>query len=567
MFVWGLGILFCVASIIFKVQYSWIMKDLIDEALIKHNLNLLIKLSILFSILVIFSVLFNYLKEFIFSYISQKLIASMRKEVFIHLLRLPYSFFLKTDHGSLINCIINDPENIQRAFTDYIISLVSSVFTIIIVLFWLFYIDALLALTVLIIIPIFTIASLYLWKKIEYWGKNVIAKTAEMTGHIQQILQSIEYIKLIRNKVLLTDYFSKLCDEWSDYNLKLSMSRVFSNNLWEGILTPYQAVIFLLGGIFYIQSGRPSIGTMIAFIDYLNLLIPAMLTLINEIPIVAQGGISAKRIFDYFQEQPEISGNKYLDCIEPLSIEFKHVYFKHPNTNFAINDLSFSIFQKDFITVIGESGSGKSTLARLIVRLFEPDSGIILINGQDIKSYDIESLRATIGFVQQDTYLLHGTIKDNLLLDNRSLTEEELSIALQLAELSTLIDRLPEKIDTHLNKMGTNLSGGERQRLSLARLILKKPSLIILDEATSALDLATEKSVLHNLNQIFQQTTCIAIDHKLTTIHNSDKIFVVENGTIIEQGTFNILSNTNGKFKKYWDCKKMYEQTNSNFAL
>lgn len=222
-----------------------------------------------------------------------------------------------------------------------------------------------------------------------------------------------------------------------------------------------------------IQSGQPSIGTMIAFIDYLNLLIPAMLTLINEIPIIAQGGISVKRIYDYFEEHPEISGNKYLNCSEPLSIEFKYVCFRHPNTKFAINNLSFSIDQKDFITIIGESGSGKSTLAKLIVRLFEPDSGIILINGQDIKNYDIENLRASIGFVQQDTYLLHGTIKDNLLLDNISMTEEELTMALQLAELDSLIDRLPEKLDTHINKLGTNLSGGEKQRLSLARLLLK----------------------------------------------------------------------------------------------
>lgn len=551
--IWGLGIIFSVVSILLKVQYSWVMKELIDDALIKRNLNLLIKLSIIFPFLVILSVLFNYLKEYIFCYISQKLIATMRKDIFIHLLQLPYNFFLKTDPGNLINCINNDPENIQRAFTDYIISLISSGFTIIIVLSWLFFINVSLALNVLIIIPVFAIFSLFLWKKISYWGKIVTVKTAELIEHLQQIFQSMEWIKLINNKTMLTHYFSKLCDEWSKTNLKLSMNRVFSNHLWEAILTPYQGVIFFVGGVSYIQFGNPTIGTMIAFIDYLNLLIPAMLTLINEIPVIAQGSVSVKRLYQYFQKQTEISGNKYINSSSPMNIEFKHVCFKHPNTKFCIDDLSFTINQEEFVTIIGKSGAGKSTIAKLIVRLFEPDFGSILINGNDIKSYNIENLRSVIGFVQQDIYLLHGTLRDNLLLDNNNLTDNQLYKALQLAELDNLLDRLPLKLDTDIHQRGTNLSGGEKQRLAIARLILKKPLLIILDEATSSLDLYTEKCVFHNLNSLFGKTTCIAIDHKLITIHQADKILVLENGKIVENGTIDDLISTNGRLKKLLD--------------
>lgn len=553
--VWGIGILFAITSILIKIKYNWIMKDLIDEALIKRNLNLLIKLSITFPLLVILSVLFNYLKEYAFSFISQKLIAKMRADIYTHLMHLPYKFFLKTNHGDIINCIINDSENVQRAFTDYIISLISSVFTILLVLFWLFYIDYRLAFIVLIIIPIFTISSLCLWKKTEFWGSAIRQKTSEMTSFIQQALQSIELIKLIRNKTLLTKKYTNLCTEWSKSNLKLVMSRVSMNSLWESILTPYQAIIFLTGGISYIRLGYPSIGTMIAFIDYLNLLIPAMLTLINEIPVVASGSVSVRKIYDYLQEKPELSGDLCINKNETLNVDFKNVYFKHPNTKFSIENLSFSVDEKKFVTFIGTTGSGKSTIAKLIVRLFEPDSGSIYINGQNIKNYNLDNLRDVIGLVQQDTYLLNGTIKDNLLLDNPDLSDYEIDNALHLVELDTLLDRLPLKLNTVIEERGTNLSGGEKQRLSIARVILKRPKLIILDEATSALDIATEKQILDNLKTIFEQVTCIAIDHKLITLENTDKIIVVSDGSIIEEGTLNELINIDSYLKKILEIK------------
>ena len=174
------------------------------------------------------------------------------------------------------------------------------------------------------------------------------------------------------------------------------------------------------------------------------------------------------------------------------------------------------------------------------------------INGQNIKNYNLDNLRDVIGLVQQDTYLLNGTIKDNLLLDNPDLSDYEIDNALHLVELDTLMDRLPLKLNTVIEKRGTNLSGGEKQRLSIARVILKRPKLIILDEATSALDIATEKQIFDNLKTIFEQVTCIAIDHKLITLENADKIIVVSDGSIIEEGTLNELINIDSYLKKIW---------------
>lgn len=555
--VWFLGVAFTVISIFFKIRYSWIMKDLIDEGLIKCNQELLVRLTILFLLLVILSVFFNYMKEYIFSFISQKLVHEMRKDIINHLIHIPYKNFLKKyNNGSIINYIIHDSENIQRAFTDYIISLISSFFTILIVLLWLFYINKYLALIVLIVIPLFTFCSLILWKKIQYWGDKLRDNTSEITDFIQQMTQSLELIKLVKNKRLLVHKFNKLSEQWSVNNLKLVMNRVFMNNLWESILTPYQSVIFLIGGIWYIKFGNPSIGTMIAFIDYLNLLVPSMLILINQIPVIASGAISVEKIYDYLNEEIEISGNLTFDRDKKLNVEFKNVCFKYPNTNFSIENLSFKVDENEFVTFIGSTGSGKSTIAKLMVRLFDPDSGCIIINGHNIKDYDIDCLRDSIGIIQQDTYLLNGTIRENLILDCDNLSDYEINKSLEITELETLINRLPDKFNTYIDSKGLNLSGGERQRISIARVILKRPKLIILDEATSALDMVTEKKLLNNLEYLFKYSTCLAIDHRLTTLNLSDRVIVISDGKIIEEGTLDELTNIDGYLRKILEIKK-----------
>lgn len=558
--VWLLGIILTAIAMAVKIRYSWLLKDLIDGALIPKDFALLLKLSILFPLLVLVYSFFTYLKEYCFKYVSQKSIIKMRADIFSHVLRLSYRFFVKNDDGDIISRLINDVENAQEAFSDCIVSLISSVITIVFVLAWLFYIHVKLALLMLIIVPIFVLATRYFWKQIEKVSSKVASERGEMTSFLQQTINSIEFVKLVGSDSFFIDKLSRICQRLSNNIIKLRMNHVFANSLWESILTPYQGVIFLVAGIWYITADSPSIGTIMAFMNYINLLIPAMLTLINDISNMAKGVASLDRLHEYLAEEPEKSGDRLLSEESGINIEFKNVYFQHSDTGFAIKDLNLTINDKDFVAIVGHTGSGKSTLTKLLVRLYDVDSGEILINGVDIKEYDLYDLRKSFGFVQQDIYLLKGTIKDNLIYSNLDAAPEQIQNAIKIAQLDKFIDSLPLKLDTVVGERGATLSGGEKQRLSIARILLKDCKILILDEPTSALDLKTEKCILEDMDTIFNQTTTIAIDHRLATVDKRTKIIVMVSGQIVEQGSYKELVQQGGEFCKLVNIKAVNDQ-------
>lgn len=554
--VWMSGIVLTAIAMLVKIKYSWLMKDLIDQALMPKDLNILLKLCITFPLLVLICSFITYLKEYCFNFVSQKSIIGIREDIFSHVLQLPYRFFVENDNGQIVNRLINDVENTQEAFSDSIVSFISSIITIVFVSVWLFFIHWKLAIIVLLIVPFFVIITKCLWKKIGMLSRNVSEKRGEITSFLQQTIISIELVKLVGNNHFFLHNFAIMCKKLSIDTVKLRMSRIFANSLWESILTPYQGVIYLVGGFWYITVGSPSIGTMLAFINYVNLLIPAMLNLIDDITNMSVGASSLERLYEYLDEEPQSSGEKLLSTESTINIEFKNVCFSHINTEFEINNLNLSIYDKDFVTIIGHTGSGKSTLLKLLVRMYDIDSGEILINGINIKEYNLNDLRMCFGFVQQEVHLLKGTIRTNLTFANPEITEEKIEYALRVAQLDKFVNNLPNKLDTIVGERGITLSGGERQRLSVARMILCKNKVVVMDEPTSALDMETEHIILKSLQPIFNQITTIVIDHRLSTLDYAKRIVVIEHGKIIEEGGYNELIAKNGKLCELLNCKK-----------
>jgi len=326
------------------------------------------------------------------------------------------------------------------------------------------------------------------------------------------------------------------------------MSNVFNNSLWESILTPYQAVFYLIGGYWYIKYDEPSIGTMLVFVNLVGVLIPNVLTFMSSILYMANGVASLDRIQKLFDHPIEQSGQKLLSSEKEIFIEFKDVSFKYEDTDFSIKGINMSISNKDFVTIVGHTGSGKSTLLKLLVRLYDVDSGEITINGVNIKEYDISDLRSCFGFLQQDMYLVKGSLKDNLLLANEVATDEQIDKAIHMAQLDRYVDSLPKKINTVIGERGTTLSGGEKQRLSLTRMLISGLNkIVIMDEPTSALDLRTEKRILNDMRAILEKRTTIVIDHRLATLDFASKIVVMKNGTIVEMGTYGELVDQGGE--------------------
>lgn len=546
--IWILGIIATIIATILQIRYSWLMKDLIDNALIPKNLDLLVRICILFPILVLLCSAFSFLKEYCFNYVSQKSIINMRKDLFSHILELPYRFYIKHDSGDISNRVLNDIENAQEAFSDYIVSFFTSGITVIFVLFWLFYINPKLALLMLIIIPVFVVFNKFSWKKTFALSGKANEEKSNLTNFLQQVVNSSEFIKLHGNYSLYVTKLSEICHSLYANVMKMKMIRVLAGSMWESILTPYQGVIYLVAGVWYIKTGSPSIGTIFAFINYINLLIPAALTLVDDISSMASGIASIDRIQEYLDETQERDGSIELKSIEKL--EFKNVSFKYENRT-VLDKITFVVNKKDFITLIGRTGSGKSTLLKLIVRLYDTYDGEILINDKNVKEYKLNSLRKAVGYMQQDPYIFKGTILENLTFLNSNTSEKQINDVLDMVQLTNLVNKLPKGLNTIVGEQGTTLSGGEKQRLSLARILLKGTDFIIMDEPSSALDINTENLLFCNLKELMADKTVLVIDHKLATVKYSKQIITLSNGRIIEQGNYNeLLNNKDSNFYK-----------------
>lgn len=535
---WILGVILTVTSIVLEIRYSWLIRNLIDDALIPKNLKLLVKLCITYFILVIFCSILSFIKELCFNYVSQKSIANMRIDLFDHIIRLPYDFFVKTDNGDIINRLVNDAQNTQDAFSDHIVSLITSFLTTIFIAVWLVIVNWKLALLFFIIVPLFCGITQIMWNKISRLSKKVSEDTGYLTSFLQEAIYSIEIVKISGS-----EYFTKkletICKKLANTSVKLRMSNVFSNSLWTLILTPYQGVFYLIGGCWYIKYNEPSIGTMLVFVNLVGLLIPNVLTLISSISYMATGIASLQRMKEIFDSPIEQGGEKLLSSEEDIFIEFNNVCYKYEDTGFAIKNISFTVSNEDFVTIIGHTGSGKSTLLKLLCRLHDIDSGDIKINGVNIKEYDLADLRRCMGILQQDIYLIKGTIRENLLITNAYATEAQINEVIHIAQLKQFIDSLPNKLDTIIGERGITLSGGEKQRLSLARMLLSSsPKIIFMDEPTAALDIKTEKQLYDDMKDIFLKNAIIVIDHRLATLHLASKILVMEKGAIIEEGSY-----------------------------
>lgn len=254
---------------------------------------------------------------------------------------------------------------------------------------------------------------------------------------------------------------------------------------------------------------------------------------------MATGIASLQRMKEIFDSPIEQGGEKLLSSEEDIFIEFNNVCYKYEDTGFAIKNISFTVSNEDFVTIIGHTGSGKSTLLKLLCRLHDIDSGDIKINGVNIKEYDLADLRRCMGILQQDIYLIKGTIRENLLITNAYATEAQINEVIHIAQLKQFIDSLPNKLDTIIGERGITLSGGEKQRLSLARMLLSSsPKIIFMDEPTAALDIKTEKQLYDDMKDIFLKNAIIVIDHRLATLHLASKIIVMEQGAIIEEGSY-----------------------------
>ncbi len=525
-----------------ELVYPMITRRIIDTVIPSANTGILTKFGIILAIIFVIKACLNYFMQYWGHVVGVRMQADMRKFVFTHLQKLPNKYFDENKSGVTMSRIVNDLQDITELAhhgpEDLFISIIMLIGSFII----LFRINIELTVIVYLLFPVMLI---YLFKKKDALGRAFL-KTREKVGEVNATLEnSIAGMKVTKsfgteeNERGKFNSINNMFKDVREYAYKVMAECYSGMNLNLDIL---QWIVAIVGAIFAIR-GRISIGEFTAYILYVNMFIQPMKKLINFTDMYQNGMTGYIRFQDIMDEDTQKEAKNPIELKDVRGrIEFKDVSFAYESydkdeNKGVLKDINLIIEPGTKIALAGPSGGGKTTICNLIPRFYEYQEGIITIDGKDIKSLSLESLRRNIGIVQQDVFLFTGTIRENILIGNPDATDEELIEASKSARLHDFIMDLPEGYDTFIGERGVKLSGGQKQRISIARIFLKNPPIIILDEATSALDNITEREIQASLDKLSEGRTTLIVAHRLSTIRNADRIIIINKGQVEESGT------------------------------
>jgi ATP-binding cassette subfamily B protein len=540
---------------------SIITGRIVDEALINKDMTLLVRLLLLAFATLAVSQIIGVLESYINAWISQKIIFDMKNQMYHHLQYMSHSFFTTEKQGDIITRMNTDISGVSSIISGTLASIVSNVATVITTLVALFTMSWQLAIVGIIIIPLLILPTKRVGK--NQWKIRSLSqeKNDEMNQLINESLSvsGSMLVKLFTKEENEYKRFTKVNSELTALNLKEQRSGSWFRVVMGMFSQVGPLLIYFAGGYIIISQMDSSltVGTITAMVALINRLYRPVHELLNLQVDFTRSLALFTRIFKYFDMEsnivnPENGAKTDVACKD---IVYDHVAFSYSPDVPILTDVSFTVPGGCMYAIVGPSGSGKSTLVNLIPRLYDVNSGAVKIGGTDVRSYDLPFLRSTIGVVSQETYLFNGTIKDNLLYAKDDATDEEIVAACKSASIHEFIVSQPDGYDTVVGNRGLKLSGGEKQRISIARVILKDPKILILDEATSALDSISENAIQEALERLMKGRTSIVIAHRLSTILKADSILVVKDGVIAEQGKHEELLAKGGVYKELYETQ------------
>ena len=541
---------------------SLITARIIDEAILGKDFALLIRLVILAIITLAVSNIVGVLESYINSWVSQRIVYDMKNEMFQHLQKMPHSFFTSEKQGDIITRMNSDISGVATVISSILTNIISNVCTVITTIVALFNIDAKLSLIGILVIPLLVLPT-------KSAGKNrwqLLSKSREKMDELNDVInESLSVsgsllIKLFTQEETINKKFDAINKEVVALSVKESRAGSWFRVVM-GIFTNLgPLLIYLAGGYLIIKMNDTAItvGTITATVNMINRLYRPVESLLNVSVDLTRSMALFTRIFSYLDMDPQVKNKKIVlkpSFDKKTEIEYENVEFYYSPEVPLIKNLSFFVPSGKMYAIVGPSGSGKSTVVNLLPRLYDVKDGAVKINGFDVRDIELGYLRSNIGMVTQEAYMFNGTIKENLLFAKADATMEEIENACKIANIHDFITKQPQGYDTPVGNRGLKLSGGEKQRLSIARVILKDPRILILDEATSALDSISESSIQNALDVLMKGRTSIVIAHRLSTILQADKILVISGGKIVEQGEHEELIAMNGVYKQLYETQ------------
>ena len=540
---------------------SIIIGKIVDKALVDRNMVQLIQLCLAAFAATFASQLVGILESSINSWISNRIIFDMKNQMYKHLEYMPHAFYTTEKQGDIVTRMNTDISGVSSVISGTLTSVVSNIATVVTTTIALFSMSWELAIVGMLVIPLLIIPSRSIGNTRFKLLTESQAKSDELNQVINETLSvsGSMLLKLFTREEKEYENFVRINDEATKISLKESRSgRWF--RVVMGLFTQVgPLLIYLAGGFFLIRNVNPalSVGTITATVALINRLYRPVESLLDLGVSFTRSLALFSRIFDYLDRPITIKSpeNGKKSPMEKQDIEFSHVKFQYTEDKPLLTDVSFTVPGGKMYAIVGPSGSGKSTIINMIPRLYDTISGDVTIGGVNVRDIDLSYLRSNIGIVTQDTYLFNGTIRDNLLYAKEDATEEEIIEACRKANIYDFLMKQPQGLETPVGNRGLKLSGGEKQRISIARVILKNPKILILDEATSALDSISENAIQDALETMMQGRTSIVIAHRLSTILKADSILVVAGGVIAEQGTHEELLAQNGVYRELYETQ------------
>ncbi|MEW8996746.1 MAG: ABC transporter ATP-binding protein [Thermoanaerobacter sp.] len=502
------------------------------------------------------SALFGYLQGWIMSGVAMKVTYRFRKEISEKINRLPLKYFESTNQGEILSRITNDVDTITQTLNQSLTQIITSVTTVVGVLIMMFTINWLMTLVALLIIPLSSLVIAFIVKHSQMYFREQQDYLGHVNGHVEEVYGGHNIVKAFNGE-------KKSIEKFDVLNNTL-YGAAWKSQFLTGIMMPLMNVIGNLGyvavtvlGSWLVIKNAIEVGDIQAFIQYIRSFTQPIAQIANISNILQQTAACAERVFEFLEEEEEVSDNPQPVKIEDIkgNVEFRNVRFGYRPDKMVINNFSASIKAGQKVAIVGPTGAGKTTIVKLLMRFYDVNEGAILIDGHDIRDFTREDLRSLFGMVLQDTWLYNGTIMDNIRYGRLDATDEEVIKAAKAAHVDSFVRTLPGGYNMVLNEETTNISQGQKQLLTIARAILKDPKILILDEATSSVDTLTEIQIQKAMDYLMKGRTSFIIAHRLSTIRDADLILVMNHGDIIEQGTHEELLKKGGFYASLYNSQ------------
>jgi ABC-type multidrug transport system fused ATPase/permease subunit len=549
----ALGLFFILISSGASLMFPKFLGNMVDMANKGKMMSEISRVGLILLAILLVQALFSYMRTRIFVYVTEKTMASIRQHVYNHLIKLPMAFYSEQRVGELNSRISSDISILQNSLTDSLADLLSQLLVITGGITLMMISSFKLTLFMLAIVPAMALLAFFTGRRVRKYSKKVQSYIAESNTIVEETLQGIQNVKAFTNELFETDRYREKTDEVARTGIKGGKYQAIMSFIVFGFFVAMGLVIWR--GAILISKGQMEAGQLFSFVIYSGFIAGNIAGMAGVYTRLQRTIGAAEKLLQLIEEPTEIIDDKYIPSPEYSingKIVFDHVEFRYPSRPeiTVLKDLSFTVETGQQIALVGPSGAGKSTIASLLLKFYEPTAGTILFDGRDSSSFPVTALRAQMAIVMQDVFLFGGTIRENIAYGKTDAPENEIIDAAIQANAWDFIRTFPEGLDTIVGERGVQLSGGQRQRIAIARAVLKNPKILILDEATSSLDSESERLVQEALEKLMKCRTSLVIAHRLSTVRKSDRIIVLSEGTIIEQGTHtDLLSNDNGLYK------------------